>query len=225
MFFPKNIISIKPTDKVLEVGPGGSPHPRSDVLLELSYDNEEAAEQRGHTDKLKTNKKIVYYTGSSFPFKDNDFDYVICSHVLEHIMSLKLQSFISELQRVARKGYIEYPTVYYEYLYNFNVHKTILNNKNGVLYYIGKEHTSLSEFSSVQVFFYKTLQNGYDEVIRKNKGYFVQGFEWFDKIEIQKTRNLQDLVAQNISLVNVKLDLKGYYLRNILAKFRRVFFW
>ncbi len=223
MFFPHLVKSINSNDIVLEVGPGGSPHPRSDILLEMSFEEEVAAEQRGYADKLKTNKQIVFYSGNSFPFRDNAFDYIICSHVLEHIEALELQSFVSELQRVARKGYLEYPTIYYEYLYNFKVHKTLLNNKNGTLYYIDKENTALDEFFPVQVFFYKTLQNGYDEVIRKNKGYFVQGFEWFDKLVLQQANSLQDLIAQNISLVNVKLDLKGGRLRNIQEKIKRVF--
>ena len=39
MFFPDKIKRIRKTDRVLEIGPGGSPHPRADVLLELRFDD------------------------------------------------------------------------------------------------------------------------------------------------------------------------------------------
>ena len=48
MFFPERIRSIRNTDRVLEIGPGGSPHPRSDILLEKKFENlKEAEAQRG----------------------------------------------------------------------------------------------------------------------------------------------------------------------------------
>jgi SAM-dependent methyltransferase len=42
------------------------------------------------------------------PFKDKEFDYVICSHVLEHVPDpFKLKA---EIERVGKAGYIELPT-------------------------------------------------------------------------------------------------------------------
>ena len=43
------------------------------------------------------------------PFKDKEFDFVISSHVIEHVQDVAL--FIKELERVSSKGYIELPTV------------------------------------------------------------------------------------------------------------------
>ena len=42
------------------------------------------------------------------PFKDKEFDFVICSHVLEHVEDISF--LIMELQRIANQGYIELPT-------------------------------------------------------------------------------------------------------------------
>jgi len=121
MFFPQRITKIKESDKVLEIGPGADPHPRSDVLLELEFESQEDySRQFGHDRKLETKKKILFYDGKSFPFKDKEFDYVICAHVLEHVEDV--ESFLSELFRVSKRGYVEYPLAYYEYLYNFDVH-------------------------------------------------------------------------------------------------------
>ncbi len=53
-------------------------------------------------------KNFVRLDGKRLPFEDNHFDFVITSHVLEHVEDYKF--FISELERVSSKGYIELPT-------------------------------------------------------------------------------------------------------------------
>ena len=42
------------------------------------------------------------------PFKDNEFDFVIASHVIEHVEDFEF--FIKELEIKSKKGYIELPT-------------------------------------------------------------------------------------------------------------------
>jgi len=218
MFFPERIISIKNTDRVLEVGPGGTPHFRSDVLLEKIFDANEASKQRGHTDSLQTEKEVVYYTEDKFPFKDNEFDYVICSHVLEHITEDKFVPFVNELQRVAKKGYIEYPTIYYEYLYNFKVHTTFLNYKDKVIYYMDKNKSSLNSFFPIQTFFYKTLENGYDEIVIENKKYFFQGFEWFERINISQTDDIRKMLTDDINLKPKEKSSSRSYIKLFFKK-------
>jgi SAM-dependent methyltransferase len=132
MFFPDRIKSIKETDKVLEIGPGATPYFRSDVFLELQYDNDkERIAQSGHVGILETPKPIVYYDGGKFPFEDKEFDDVICSHVLEHVADADV--FLREIQRVGKQGYLEFPTVYYDYIYNFPEHQLFLLQKEDVI--------------------------------------------------------------------------------------------
>ena len=54
------------------------------------------------------NKKFVRITDKKLPFKDNEFDFVISSHVIEHVEDF--QFFISEIERITTQGYIELPT-------------------------------------------------------------------------------------------------------------------
>ena len=58
------------------------------------------------------NKLNLKYTqikkDHKLPFKDKEFDYVILSHVLEHVPNLI--EFISEVERISKAGYIELPT-------------------------------------------------------------------------------------------------------------------
>lgn len=192
MFFPDRIISIKDTDKVLEIGPGSTPYFRSDVFLEKEYKTqEEQIAQSGYSGILTTDKRIVTYTGDRFPFEDNEFDYIICSHVLEHVNNP--DSFLNEIQRVGKKGYLEFPTLYYDYIYNIPEHKLFLFYRTGVIYWMTKEESGLLAYKSIQDFFYKTIELGYFDMVNNFVNYFFQGFEWFNKIESQRINDYKYL--------------------------------
>lgn len=199
MFFSERIKSIKATDKVLEIGPGGTPHPRSDVLLEKIFDEPgEAKEQRGNVPELSTDKKIVFYQGENLPFADKEFDYTICSHVVEHVENI--EKFISEIFRISSKGYIEYPTIYYEYLYNFRVHVNFVKFNNNTLYYLDKNETTLSQFEPIQRLFLQSLEKGYTNIVDDLQHIMFEGFEWFSPFEVKKADSLNVLTFENISL-------------------------
>ena len=53
-------------------------------------------------------KKFIILTEKKLPFKDNEFDFVVASHVMEHVEDIDF--FIKELERVSKKGYVELPT-------------------------------------------------------------------------------------------------------------------
>ena len=57
----------------------------------------------------KKNKKFVLVKGKDLPFKDNQFDFVFASHVIEHVEDVAY--FIKEIQRISKKGYIELPSM------------------------------------------------------------------------------------------------------------------
>ena len=53
-------------------------------------------------------KLHIFKPNEKLPFKDKEFDYVILSHVLEHVpepFNLK-----KEIERIGKAGYIELPT-------------------------------------------------------------------------------------------------------------------
>jgi len=197
MFFPELIRSIGPKDRVLEVGPGGTPFPRADVLLDRIFpDEDHARKQRGGLDNINAEKKVVFYDGGQFPFKDNEFDYVVCSHVIEHVVDVEF--FLSELSRVAPRGYIEYPTIYYEYLYNFSVHVNFVKYKNNRLHYLAKKDTTFNEFLPVQKFFYRSLEMGYSQLADAFKHIMFEGFEWRGVILVARATSISDLVFDEL---------------------------
>ena len=58
--------------------------------------------------KEKNLNFIKIYPNQKLPFKNKEFDYVILSHVLEHVPNIL--EFTKEIERIAKAGYIELPT-------------------------------------------------------------------------------------------------------------------
>lgn len=118
-----------PVDKkalVLEVGSGGSPYFRSNVLC----DAYEETQERFFTPLIKDRPTVIAFA-EALPFKDDSFDFIIASHVLEH--SDNPEVFLSELQRVAKAGYIEVPDAFMERLTHYGFHRLEITEKDGRL--------------------------------------------------------------------------------------------
>jgi hypothetical protein len=192
MFFPDKITLIKPADRVLEIGPGGSPHPRSNVFLEMRFDDAaETERQRAFAKPLRTDKPVVYYDGGMFPFEDAEFDYIICSHVLEHVEDVP--QFLNEVFRTGRSGYFEYPTIYYEYLYNLKEHLNLLKKQDDVLFYMPKSASGLAAFQPVQQLFYDSLKSQYFDIVEDLKPWMIEGFEWQGPFRFSQSQRIDAL--------------------------------
>lgn len=195
MFFAHKIKSIKTEHRVLEIGPGVAPHPRADIYLDKSFSEEEAFKQRGWMPQISLDKEVVYYDGKNFPFKDKEFDYVICSHVLEHVEDVDY--FLNEMSRIAKAGYLEYPTVHYDFIYNIPEHLTYLYYDGRVVLWMKKNETGIEKFSAVQKVHHQTMMNGYHHIVDQLQDIFFQGFEWFEKIEGRRASSIDEIVPKN----------------------------
>jgi SAM-dependent methyltransferase len=132
-------LSIKRKDKVLEVGGGHDPHPRSNVIVDKFADSN--IHRCGDLKVLK-NQQFISADGENLPFADKEFDYVICCHVLEHVDNPA--KFLAEQFRVAKRGYIETPSLLGEYLFPKESHKWILHEYKDVLYLVDKSKINFS---------------------------------------------------------------------------------
>jgi SAM-dependent methyltransferase len=101
---------------VLEVGSGGNPYYRANVLLDAFEDT-----RQRHWTKLVADRPTVIGIVENLPFRDKAFDFVIASHVLEH--SAHPARFLTELERVAKAGYIEVPDALMERLNPYMDHR------------------------------------------------------------------------------------------------------
>lgn len=199
MFFLEKIKSINAGDRVLEIGPGATPNPRSDVLLEKRYDSkDEYLRQCGGLSVNDIDKRIIFYDGGDFPFQDNEFDYVICSHVIEHIDNV--EEFCAEMFRVARAGYMEYPLFYYEYLFDIPEHVNVLIRKEGVLVYSKKTDVIPEQFKAVQKFWFNSLNAGYSDTVSQMIPFIMEGFEWSEPFVIRKAKNVAELCREDPSI-------------------------
>lgn len=210
MFFPERIKSILPTDKVLEIGPGAAPHPRSDVFLEKKFNKVDALIQSGYATPAQLDKKVVFYDGTKFPFKDNEFDYIICSHVIEHVPIEDLSLFISEMQRVAKKGYIEFPTVFYELINYEPVHIWLMNFRDNQMLFMDKQlFQSNNIHQTIRSMFY-----GNDDYLRKAfaryKTFFFVGYEWNTRIDYRIVTNYNEIVNEE-DMNHWKKFFKDFY--------------
>ena len=83
--------------KVLDIGCGYTAHKNANVVCDVQ-----------DLSSVYKEKDFVKLTSNILPFKDKEFDFVIASHVIEHVKDVEI--FIKELQRVSSKGYIELQT-------------------------------------------------------------------------------------------------------------------
>ena len=91
---------------VLDVGSGDKPHWRADVLLDRYIDAAHGGQRSGRA-AARISRPLFDADAARMPFADDAFDYVVCSHVLEHV--LDPAAVVGEMTRVGRAGYIEVP--------------------------------------------------------------------------------------------------------------------
>ena len=92
-----NILEKSLNWKILDIGCGYSAHINASVIADI----------QDFSDFYKE-KKFIQIKGKNLPFKDKEFDFVIASHVIEHVEDFEF--FIKELERISSKGYIELPS-------------------------------------------------------------------------------------------------------------------
>ena len=95
--FVDNLLKNNPNWNILDIGCGYSADKNANVICDIQ-----------DLSNFYKDKKFIKLINAKLPFKDKEFDFVIASHVLEHVEDLN--SFIKELERVALRGYIELPT-------------------------------------------------------------------------------------------------------------------
>tara|TARA_A100001035_G_scaffold266109_1_gene248853 strand:- start:388 stop:999 length:612 start_codon:yes stop_codon:yes gene_type:complete len=161
-----NKIEQNPSWKILDIGCGYTAHEKASVICDIQ-----------DLSNFYKNKKFLKLEGKTLPFKDKEFDFVIASHVIEHVEDVNF--FIKELERVSSKGYIELPTSLEDNL--------VFENKNDHLWHM--------EFNDIDQKLLITKRNQYIEPVitvstaKKLAKYFRQSLIlelfWEDSIEFE----------------------------------------
>ena len=91
------VIEKNPNWKILDIGCGYRAHPRANIVADV----------QDLSDYYKK-REFIKIDDKELPFMDKEFDFVIASHVIEHVEDFEF--FIKELERISHQGYIELPS-------------------------------------------------------------------------------------------------------------------
>ncbi|MBN2143138.1 MAG: methyltransferase domain-containing protein [Candidatus Aureabacteria bacterium] len=173
--------TIQPGEKVLDIGSGAYPFPLATHLADL-YEGETTH----RSEKLiKDHRPFYQYHIESMPFSDKEFDFVYCSHVLEHVSDPA--KACNELMRIGKRGFIETPTKTSDILFNFprlkNHHKwhiEILGNTLIFMEWKEKERKDLGTNYFLNQF-HSLYRNPFQDMVIAHRDLFVNMFLWKDR--------------------------------------------
>jgi SAM-dependent methyltransferase len=183
---------------VLEVGSGGNPYPRANVLLDAYEETRER-----HWEPLIHDRPTVLAFGERLPFKDKAFDFVIAAHVLEHTPDPA--AFLRELQRVAKAGYIETPDAFMERINPYKDHRLEVTVRDAELV-IRKKPRWVVDDDLVQLYEHRVKPLVTRTVIPGSPFDFHVRYYWTDRIAF---RILNEDVDASWSALPVQRDAEG----------------
>ena len=190
--------NIKPGEKVLDVGSGGYPFPFATHLADL-YEGE-----TGHrTEHLVTDgRPFSIIDVAKMPYLDKEFDFVYCSHVLEHVPDPA--KACEEIMRVGKRGYIETPTRTSDIMLNFTKlkghHKWHVTMSGNALFFFewddkDRRDTGCNEFFKM---LNSEYENPFQTLFSTNKDLFVNMLQWTDHFTYSVYNKSGKLVSTNI---------------------------
>ena len=151
--------------KILDIGCGYNAHKMANVIAD-----------RKDLSHYYKEKKFVKINENKLPFNDKEFDFVISSHVIEHVENFEF--FIRELERISSQGYIELPSRLGDNFVFENLKDHIwwfkfddINNR----LIASKKNQLIDPFITVS-----TSRNFFEKFFRES---FVIELAWKDKIE------------------------------------------
>ena len=105
---------IKPHEKVLDVGSGTYPFSKATHLADLYLED---TPHRCGMELARDDRPLIIMDVCAAPFPDKTWDFVFCSHMLEHLKNPG--DGLREISRIGKRGYIEIPTKLSDVMLNF----------------------------------------------------------------------------------------------------------
>lgn len=172
---------IRNGEKVLDIGSGGVPFPYATHLADLY---EEETTHRAEPLK-RTHLPFQVCNIEELPYKDKEFDFVYCSHVLEHANDPA--QACEELMRVGRRGYIDTPTRVSDIMLNFirlkGHHKWHVNLLGDTLIFMEwpereRRDTGINDF---YLMLHSKYKNAFQELVYNHRDLFANMLLWRDR--------------------------------------------
>lgn len=204
----RRMLSLPRKWLVLDVGSGNGPFPRADVLCDRYIEDTQ------RVDKLVIDRPFVIGDITALPFLDNSFDFIFCSHVLEHIDNPEMA--IKELMRVGKRGYIEVPTEFQEKMQSTVSHKWFVKKENESLIFWEKDREIFDE--GIQKIIRNVIDSGdktYLSFFYKYHNFFNAEYYWEKEIKFK-------VFDRNI---NAKDDIKKFMVsrQQFLAQIDKIY--
>lgn len=182
-------LRIPENARVLEIGGGGFPHPRTSLILD-KFLLEDGVHQRGEAD-LVIDRPFVHADACKMPFADKSFDYVIASHVIEHIPEAEIESFVREINRVGNAGYIEAPGPLYETLRDIPEHLWFVVCAGNTVHLAPKRREDIPpQKRLINPMFY---DSGFSPILSRHSDIWHTGMEWLGSFRLQIHESLDEL--------------------------------
>ena len=166
--------------------------------------------------KIKNLKFTKIEPDKKLPFKDREFDYVVCAHVIEHVNDPIF--FKKEIERIGKSGYIELPTRLNDNMV-FGCDEEIFGHKwwfefddDDKKLVFSKKINAIEQFVSVGSIF--DLTEIFDD------SFIIQTY-WNESIEMEKKDAYQ--LQKKISFLSL---VKKYFSKNIriqISKLKNIF--
>ncbi len=170
--------------KVLDVGCGYRAHPKASVIADVQ-----------DLSNYYKERKFIKINEKKFPFKDKEFDFVIASHVIEHVEDFEF--FIKELERVSSKGYIELPSRLGDNL--------VFENKTDHVWWflyddVNNKLVASKRNQIMEPFITVSTGKLFEKIFRES---LVIELMWEEKIDYQIDNSIQENNAEKISFFKI----------------------
>ena len=192
-----NILSKNINWNILDIGCGYKAHKNATVIADIKdFSN------------FYKNKKFVQIKEKKLPFKDKEFDFVIASHVIEHVDDFEF--FIKELERISSKGYIELPTRLGDNL--------VFENRNDHIWWFCYDDTTNKLIASkknqlIDPFITVSMAKLFEEIFRES---LVIELAWEEKIEYTVDNKIKLEDFKKISFFTIFRKYLSKKIRTIL---------
>ena len=191
------IIEKNPNWKILDIGCGYRPHNKASTI----------ADAQDFSNYYK-DKKFVHIKEKKLPFKDREFDFVIASHVIEHVNDFEF--FIKEIERISSKGYIELPTRLGDNL--------VFENKKDHIWWFTYDDTNNLIIASkrnqlIDPFITVSMAKIFEKIFRES---LVTELGWEEKIEYKIDNRIRQENFKTISFFKIFKKYLSKKIRSLL---------
>jgi SAM-dependent methyltransferase len=190
--FIQKTLSLNPEWNILDIGCGHGANKYATTVCDIQ-----------DLSKHYPEKIFTRLVEKKLPFKDGEFDFVIASHVMEHVDDIEF--FISELERVSKQGYIELPTMLEDNL--------VFENKKDHLWHMDFDDVDLKLLISKKVQYFEPILT-VSSIKRLNKIFrrsFIIELYWENKIDY-KIDKLINKIFKKISMAQL---LRKYFSKRL----------